>query len=341
MRQFCLALSVIALGLLHDACTKGPTSPSAGGLQIVAPSELAPGESVVLTALVARSDGFSVDVTRQAQWVVQSAATNVLEVSGTGVATARDRGRALVTVRYRGMAADATILVLPKQTFTLTGRITAGSAGLANVAITVIAGVGEGLSARTSSSGDYELFGVAGAVQIRASKDGYFDRSQAVTVAAHASRDFELTASRTRADYSGAYTLIVTGGACTAGFPEEAKRRVYTARVEQTGADLRVSLSRPGLAVGAFNGVINASGDITFTVRTWLTDIWEDYSIPDWVDRLNDGSELILEGHLVARITPAAISGGGDPALGGASFFTWRRSPPQTCPIDRFELVAQ
>jgi hypothetical protein len=44
-------------------------------------------------------------------------------------------------------------------------------------------------------------------------------------------------------DYSGVYTLTMTARSCSPGFPEELKRRVYTARLEQTGADLRVYLS--------------------------------------------------------------------------------------------------
>jgi hypothetical protein len=38
------------------------------------------------------------------------------------------------------------------------------------------------------------------------------------------------------------------------GFPEELKRRVYTARLDQTGADLAVSLSGADFPYGGFAG---------------------------------------------------------------------------------------
>ena len=74
-------------------------------------------------------------------------------------------------------------------------------------------------------------------------------------------------------DYSGVYTLTITAGSCSPGFPEELKRRVYTARVEQRGASLRVSL--PGADFlylildpfgGAFAGAVAPTGEIC--VRT-------------------------------------------------------------------------
>jgi hypothetical protein len=146
----------LALGLAAPllagivSCDKSPTSPDTGArtgtfsnLTLTAPPEIAPGESVQLTAKVVRFDGSVEDVTGQAQWTVGSS-TSVLSLTATGHATAGDRGIGVVTARFAGLAADATILVLPRGTFRLSGRITTDSVGLDGVKVTVVEGVGKG-----------------------------------------------------------------------------------------------------------------------------------------------------------------------------------------------------
>ena len=88
-----------------------------------------------------------------------------------------------------------------------------------------------------------QLYGVAGRVHIRASKDGYFDKTEPIDVAAHSSLAFEMKPFEPTEDYSGVYTLLITGDRCTPGFPEFAKTRLYTARLEQSGAVLAVDPS--------------------------------------------------------------------------------------------------
>jgi hypothetical protein len=340
------AAAILILGVV--SCNKSPTSPSPGGqsgsfvsLRLVAPGEMAPGESVQLTANAVKSDGTVENVTSQAQWTAQSvpASSVVVSLTGTGLATGRDQGRAVVTLRFAGFTADATILVLPKGTFRLAGRITAEGVGLENVTLTVIAGVGQGLTALTDASGGYELYGVAGPVQVRASKDGYLDKAQQVDVTAHGSLAFELTAYRPSDNYTGDYTLILTASGCTPGFPEEAKRRVYTARVEQKGADLRVSLSgaRFWAGSGAFTGVVTPTGEIRFTIRPeWF---W-DYDAEDLMEYLSDGDSLIVGGVVIARHTPAGISGKSEVSLyGGNGGYMRLNFGRGVCSIDPFELV--
>jgi hypothetical protein len=344
-----LALTAVAsLVLSSVSCDKSPTRPSPGSqtspvvsLKLIAPQEIGTGESVQLTANAVKSDGSVEDVTSQAQWTVQSvpAGSVVFAVSRTGLATGIDRGRGLLTVRFAGLLAEATIFVLPKGTFSLAGRITAAGVGLENVTVTVIAGVGEGLTARTDVSGDYELYGVAGGVQIRASKEGYLDRAQQVDVTGHSSLTFELTTDGPRADYTGVYTLVISAGTCTPGFPEEAKRRMYTARVEQRGADLRVSLSGADFwpSSGALAGVVAPTGEIRFTIRP--VSIW-DYDATDLMERLSNGDSVIVGGPIIARNTPARISGQSDhmPPAGDGSYMRLNVGTG-VCDLDHFELV--
>jgi hypothetical protein len=251
-----LALTVAAalvLGLV--SCHKSPIGPSPAGpvtvvvLKLVVPSEIAPGETVQLIANATRSDGSVENVTAQVEWTVRSdAASSVLSVTATGLVTGRERGEEIVTARFDGRTDQATSVVLPKGTFRLAGTVSENGIGLEKATVTVISGVGEGLISPTDASGYYALYGVAGQVQVQATRDGYLDSSQQVNVTSHGSHSFEMVASRPRIDLSGTYTLTIsaegTSGPCLPGLPEPLKRRIYTATVKQTGADLSVSLSR-------------------------------------------------------------------------------------------------
>ena len=353
----CLArCAAAALALGSVSCGEGPTTPSPGGssataavrLDLVAPREIAPGESVQLTANAVRSDGSVENVTRQAQWTVESVPTAVLALMEPGLATGAERGRALVKVRFADLTSEATIFVLPRGTFRLTGKITADGVGLEDVAVAVVAGVGEGLTARTNVSGDYELYGAAGSVYIRASKEGYFERIQQADVISHRAWSFELS-PRTATHYAGVYILTVTARSCTSGFPEAAKRRVYKADVQQEGGDLRVFLSGADLLPrsNAFTGELRSNNTIRFVIEPGS--VW-DYGGPDMQERLPDGTVLLTHGVIVATSTPTGISGTApdqEAGLGGL----YHLPPPGpvwslnfatgSCSIDRFEMVRQ
>ena len=124
------------------------------------------------------------------------------------------------------LTAEAEILVLPPGTYRLTGQVSSDGAPLPDATVSVIAGAGEGLTGRSDAAGKYELYGVAGRVHIRASKDGYFDKTEPIDVAAHSSLAFEMKPFGPTEDYSGLYTLLITSDDCTPGFPDFAKTRL-------------------------------------------------------------------------------------------------------------------
>ena len=121
-------------------------------------------------------------------------------------------------------------------------------------------------------------------------------------------------------DYSGVYTLTITAGSCSAGFPEELKRRVYTARVEQRGASLRVSL--PGADFldildpfgGAFAGTVTPTGEIAFFLGSSCDRVRVS-------ERLSDGTVLMIFGAIDATSSPAGIF----PTLPLARSSAWER----------------
>ena len=152
-------------------------------------------------------------------------------------------------------------------------------------------------------------------------------------------------------DYTGVYTLTITARSCAPGFPEAAQRRVYTARVEQTGANVWVSLSGADFLPGSntFTGAVEPTGEITF----WILPIswWEFYGA-DLEERLSDGTVLMIFGTIQATGTPAGMSGtaGSDASqeagLGGILHFLRGSSSSLNnasswCNIDCFEMVPQ
>jgi hypothetical protein len=349
-----IALAAMAVALTFASCSKSPTSPSSGlsgrllgraGFQVVAPETIAPGETAALIANIVRPDGSLGDVSGQVEWQVQSfpSGSDVLALTGPGRVTGRERGRSVITARMRGLTADATVFVLPKGTFRLTGKVTDGGIPLGNVAVTVIGGVGEGLATRTDATGEYELYGVAGVGHIRISKDGYQDRAQQIQVTAHSSLMLELTRSESAIGYAGIYTLVVSGRDCTAGFPDSARRRAYTAHVEQTGNDLWVSLSGSDLRRGSFVGAVAPTGEITFTVRPHI-DWWEDWQY-DIIERWSNQSELFIYGNIKARRSSAGISAKGDQDIHGviehypSQAGLLNRPLASSCVMDSFEMV--
>src|SRR5512145_2554327 len=123
-----IAAAALVLGLV--SCHKSPTSPSPSGpvtivaLKLVVPSEIAPGETVQLSANAAKSDGSVENVTGQVQWTVRSdPAGSVLLVTATGLATGRERGEEVVMAHFDGRTDQATIVVLPQGTFRLAGTV--------------------------------------------------------------------------------------------------------------------------------------------------------------------------------------------------------------------------
>jgi hypothetical protein len=340
----CLMLTAAAT--LAASCGDGPTTPTAGAssapsalvrLELVAPGEVAPGASIQLTANAVNADGSVKNVTRESEWTLQSIVmASVLTVSGTGIATGGQRGRGVVVARFGGLTAEATIFVLPEGTFRLAGSITDEGAGVENATVTVILGVGEGLSALTDGAGEYELYGVAGPVQIRASKHGYSDRFQQVDVTAHRSLRFELTPYRPWDNYAGDYRLTLVGGRCTPDFPEALKTRAYSARIEQAGAQLRVHLSGAKFwhKGDAFQGVVAPSGEITFTIRP--VSIW-DYDAFDFFEDIADGPDLMVGGIIVARSTRDGIFGKGEDEYFGG--YMRPNLANGVCDVERFELV--
>ena len=102
----------------RDTQARKPEQPTAGTtarLRFVAPTEIAPGQSVQLVANATAVNGSVEDVSRRADWkVFWATGTSVLVLTETGVLTAGDLGYGTVEVKFEGKSAIAVIIVVSK-----------------------------------------------------------------------------------------------------------------------------------------------------------------------------------------------------------------------------------
>jgi hypothetical protein len=127
------------------------------------------------------------------------------------------------------------------------------------------------------------------------------------------------------------YTLTLTSrdtAAPCSRVPEALRRRVYMADVQQTGVDLKVVLTGADFMSNTFYGVIKSDDEISFTIRP--AQPW-DYDAFDVVERLSDGTLLIVSGVITAKTTSAGIFGTGGEIR--------PNTPSNWCSIDAFEMV--
>ena len=361
------AAAALVVGLA--ACDRTSTSPRLTGpapgpgappgspvtvvrLELVAPSEIAPDESVQLTLNAIKSDGSVENVSAQAIWT--SATQQVLTLTPTGVATGRTPGESLVSARHSNRAVNRQFMVLPKGTFRLRGVAAedgSGGLGIENVTVTVISGVGEGMTASTRFDGTYTLYGVAGAVRLHAKKEGYFNALQEVNVTQHSTHNFSMTSERPRERYDGSYTLTISAatpcGFTSGGFPDAARRRVYTANVRQDGTRITVTLGDADFVQTAghgagFTGILQGTETIQFAIGSAYYYYYYSHGYFDVIERFGNGTFVVGNGTATLRGTPSRLSGNFNGALATSSRLAapfWPFSATCYAPAHGMEMV--
>jgi hypothetical protein len=289
-----------------------PVTPVTGLVRIegIVPGSIAPGESVQLTANAVKSDNSVENVSGQAQW--SSSDPRVVEISSAGVAKAIARGEAVIRVSYQGRSASTRTFVLPAGTYRLSGTVTDSGLSLAGVTVTIIGGVGEGLTTITGGNGTYVLYGVRDRVRLQAKGAGYVNQIEEIDVADHRTFNFDMVPEHQRTDLRGRYTLTIGRTACPGALPET---RSYDATVAQDGPRLTVTLSGADFIVtrgrgNGFSGVIDGGDRVTFAIGDVPSYYYYYYSGQyDLVERMSDTSALIISGRVTAGLSSKGISG--------------------------------
>ena len=322
----CTALVIATVG---TSCDRLPPRPSPGPAQgppppvttlrieITTPGVIAPGAAAKLRATAIKSDSSTEDVSDRTRW--KSADERFLQVTPDGVATGLAIGEARVDATYQSpdgtRYASAPLTVLVPGTFKLSGWITDNGAAIPGATLTVISGVGEGLSTTTAADGLFNLYGVAGRIRLQAKRDGFLNQIEELDVTTSTQRIFSMTPDRERINVSGTYALTLGMGACdpwSSPLSSDLRQRRYTAAIAQQENRLTVTLSGADFIVTAnhgnrFTGTIDPLGRVTFMVG----DPTDDYLTGpmDLVERLNPTDAFVVWGAVDAHATATTIAG--------------------------------
>ena len=336
----CLGLGLVLSGL-WGACGNPPPSPGGpskpdglggpkGGnvarLEIDGPATIAPGQSAQYSAIQVLLDG-----SRQpAVGVAWSAGPSVLlQVNATGLVTALPpfRSEGMVQVELTGntsVRASREILVLPDGTFRVVGTVMEADA--TNIPVhgaRVEVAVDESFStlaafATSGPDGRYKLYGVPGDGYFRVRREGYVTRTDRIQIANHDTRNVQLRLESERPVFAGDYRMTIEGpGSCPERepLPPDLRRRQYDAVITQNGPQLTVTLTGAPFYVASdqgnrFTGVVTGTG-ATFKMRRFSEAYY--YPVgpahPDVVERLQDGTLLVVTGDATISVTSGGLSG--------------------------------
>ena len=328
------AVGFVACG---DDGPESPVNPSPATLRsvsIAGPAEVAPGTTNQYTATGHYSDGTTRDLTTSASW---NSFTAPLRHVGGGRFQAFEIGDGRVNANVPGRSASFAVIVITPGTFKLSGTIRDTSGTVENVVVEVTSGTGTGLSTKSTRNGTYALFGVGGAVGLRASAPGYTTQELQVTVNSHGVRDVDISPVSEPVDVSGNWTLIVTASsACSDTWPAQARKREVAATVAQQGTRLFVRFPNAAISLYPGNNPARIAGS-AFSMTLFYDDYYLDYTL---VERIGPSEWVGINGELTGTATSTSITG---ELVGNFHYYqassNFPSGVPRGCPADRqFEL---
>ena len=282
-----LALGETQVTATFRNITSGPatvtikTPASVTRLTVTGPARVAPGATEQYTATAEYTDGTTSDVTSRANW--SAFPTTILQSLGSGRFRGVAAGEASMFASVSPRGSSFQVLVLPPDTFKLSGTMRDTSGTLENILVEVISGTGTGLKTKSDPGGRYALYGVAGSVQLRASAPGYDTQEATVAVNNNATRDFSLTTSSQSSNVAGNWTLALkTSSACSAAWPQVAREREVPTTISQQGTRLTFAFGgstvRQGFSFGANSGRVASNA---FQLILYYDDYYGTYGLLD------------------------------------------------------------
>jgi hypothetical protein len=313
---------LLAAAAGHAGCGDSATVPSApspdpapsvqveprlSGVSLEGPEVVALGETVQFRLMGQLTDGSKRDVTQQAAWTWESVGDQPVSVDGPGLVAARRGGQATIIARVDHHSDSKLVMALPRGTHRLSGylRDLQGGVNVADARVEVTEGAGAGLWTTTEYHGYYALFGVAGDTRLRISKDGYRTATNRVTVTGNLSHDLRIDPLEPATTLSGVWVLTISAASdCAGRLPEGAGVRTYTARVDQEGAHLLVSLSSTSVDRIAFSGRVEPSR-VTFEIFGPS----HSEEAPPFADPISGTRALVVVGRASAPLSGSRLDG--------------------------------
>ena len=305
-------------------------------LTISGPARIAPGATEQYTATAEYNDGTSGDVTSRANWSVYP--TTALQHVGGGRFRGVAPGEGNISAFVSPRGASFVGLVLPPDTFKLSGIIQDISGRQENILVEVLSGTGAGLKAKSDPSGRYALYGVAGSVQLRVSSPGYVTQETTVAVTDNVVRDFTINPTSDPVDVAGTWTLVfTTSSACSSSWPQVVREREISTTITQQGT--RLSFFFPGPTIqSSYSGYI--SGRIAGTAFQLILSFDDYYRIYGVMDRPTPTDWVGIFGTAEGTVTsPTSISGsfaGTFDYYATAATATFPTGTARSCAADQF-----
>lgn len=316
----------IAVSLWFGGCTdrsrRSPLQPSGANeglssLTIEGPDSVAPGDRSTYAFIARFADGAVRDVTAEATWI--SAEPSIASVGAPGTIHGHVAGETRITAQFSNRGSHREIIVVPAGTYRLVGRVIEADdveAPIPDVGLAVTDGVGAGIATTTDREGRYRIYGVAGSVVLRLSRDGYAPRDVPLVVDAHGVRDLELSLAGPRRQVAGAYTLRIDADAtCADKFPGELRSRQYAVTLTQSGPELEARLAGNTFHVSPagrgnwFRGRAEPAG-VWFRLTPHVYKYYGYAQYPDLVEQLpNNGGYFVLDGEVFARESGSSFRG--------------------------------
>lgn len=182
-----------------------------------------------------------------------------------------------------------------------------------------------------TANGSYVLYGVAGDIEVRVTRDGYQEQRKSLQVTGHQRLDFDLILSRPRDEIAGTYILAVTASnECQARLREEARKRTYTALVTQTGPRLTVTLqgatfyAERGRTFNSFSGIVEPHR-VTFQPIEPF-DYYIYFVYPDVLEQLTPTTWFFFGGSAATAVSRDGLSGTLNGAIGTSEGLPTSRS---------------
>ena len=327
-----IGTAAVLAGLL-TGCDSAPTSPTlipdrspgrdqnstVTRLELNAPDTIALGDSVQLKAVAHLSNGTMRDASNEVRWSTTNG--SLIRISSSGLATGMRSGEARISIWWQNaITSSKEIVATPAGTFRVMGVITedgAPGATIPDARVDVIDGATTVTGTTTDWNGQYRLYGVPPAAEIRVTKSGYESRTRAIQISGHATADFQLALSGVRADLAGTYRMTIDVECTNSGsrLAEPLRRRTYVATLTQDGASVEVQLSGSAFAVNSlqrgnhFTGKVDSRG-ATFQLGSYDSEYYYGPAYyPDVVERLDDSTLLVVAGHVTAGLSGNGLSG--------------------------------
>jgi hypothetical protein len=305
-----------------------PSGVFVSGLEIIGSTSIAPGQPAQLGVRVRLGDGTVKNSTEIGTVTWRSSDTAVASVDQTGLVTpVASQGDAVISAEARvgntTRAGSREVVVLPAGTFRLVGVIgEVAFPGMVVPGARVEVESGSA-SATTNGLGQYRLYGVPPAADIRVSADGYGTRTFSVALTGNATRNFELPLIEPRSPLDGTYSVFIDAVSCPSpGFvpvlPSDLQHRVYGAHMTQTGSRIDVKLVGGQFRTNSLNkgdhffGTLVAGG---FRINLdWYDSYYYPWYGPEFypsiAERLPTGNYLVSSGQVnVTGSTTAGFTG--------------------------------